>query len=131
MFPPSSGFLVQVNYSRESDSGISKIVAPWAGLPGGGTARVGLDHVVGSYFELETLLGVTPEWFLPWVVVVSLETAILVAFGKDGFQLQWGNVLFCDSRWSENRKGNYPIHVVCADHSRGCALDLVEWQSRK
>ena len=56
-------------------------MAPWAGLSGGGTARVGLDHVVGSYFELETLLGVTPEWFLPWVVVVSLEIVILVALG--------------------------------------------------
>ena len=70
-----------MNYSWESDSGISKIVAPWAGLSGGGTARVGLDHVVGSYFELETPLGVTLEWFLPWVVVVSLETVILVALG--------------------------------------------------
>ena len=81
MFPPSSGFLVQVNYSWESDSGISKIVAPWARLSGGGTTLVGLDHVVGSCFELETILGVTPEWSLPWVVVVSLETVILVALG--------------------------------------------------
>ena len=81
MFPPSSGFLVQVNYSWEPNSGISKLVAPWAGLPGGETTRIGLDHVVGSYFELKTPLGVTPEWFLPRVVLVSLETVILVALG--------------------------------------------------
>ena len=37
----------------------------------------------------------------------------------------------CGSRQLENHKWNYPTYVICACHSGGCALDLVECQSRE
>ena len=73
----------------------------------------------------------TPEWSLPFVVSVSLETVILVAWGLDEFLLQLGNMVLCCSRQLENRRGNYPTHVNCVDHSGGCDQDQVECRSRK
>ena len=46
---PSSGEL----FSGIQYIGISKIVALWTGLLGGGTTHAGLDFVVGSCFELD------------------------------------------------------------------------------
>ena len=32
----------------------------------------------------------------------------------------------CGSHKLENRKGNYPTHVISVGHSGGCALDRME-----
>ena len=70
-------------------------------------------------FRVGARLSLTPKWSSSLVVVVSLETVILVAWGLGEFLLQLGNVVLGSPLLLENHRGNYPTLVICVDHRGG------------